>query len=240
MKSIFNLASLLLTVFLLFVSIEASSANTPLGRVTLIGADGGTDIYNLSSGDKLTYGQKALIRTTGATFVAEKGSDLEVLGQKGHLTLQIEKGVIHFRIQPHKTLISFNTKNGNFKTPGIVKASTSIVEGTIMVNEDETILEIVEGSLQALTDNGVETVNAGDKLLIVSQGALEEDVEQNGGTKEVADNGNDASGEGGDDDQSLAGPAIIGGVGAVAITGAIIGASTSGNNGGDSTSSPIQ
>ncbi len=239
MKSILSLVSLFIITSLLFININPTSADTLLGRVTLISTDGKTDLYELSSGDKLTYGQKALIRTTGATFMTEKGTELEVLGQRGNLTLQIEKGIIHFRIQPHKALVSFNTKNGDFATPRIVKASTSIVEGSIMVNEKETILELSEGSLQALTDKGVETVKAGDKLLIVSQGTLEESVEQNGETVEVAssENSNDASEE--DDDNSLAGPLIIGGVGAAAITGAIIGASTSGN-GGDRRSSPIQ
>ncbi|GJM16863.1 MAG: hypothetical protein DHS20C13_21900 [Thermodesulfobacteriota bacterium] len=240
MKSIFSLVSLFIITSLLFININTTSADTLLGRVTLIGTDGKTDLHNLSSGDKLTYGQKALIRTSGATFMTEKGTELEVQGQRGNLTLQIEKGIIHFRIKPHKALVSFNTKNGDFATPRIVKVSTSIVEGSIMVNETETILELSEGSLQALTDKGVETVKAGDKLLIVSQGTLEESVEQNGETTvEVAssENSNDASEE--DDDNSLAGAAIFGGVGAAAITGAIIGASTSGN-GGDGRASPIQ
>ncbi|GJM16859.1 MAG: hypothetical protein DHS20C13_21860 [Thermodesulfobacteriota bacterium] len=237
MKSIFSLASLFIITSLLFININTTSANTQLGRI-MFETDGRNDILPLFSGNKVAYGKKTLIKTPGTAFVAEKGSELEVLGQNENLTLVIEKGIIHFRIIPHKALVSFNTKNGDFKTPGIVKASTSTIEGTIMVNDKETILELSEGDLEALTDKGIETVNAGDRLIIVSQGDLvETNVEQNGEAVEVAstDSSNDSSEE---DDNSLAGAAIFGGVGAAAITGAIIGASTSGN-GGDRRASPV-
>lgn len=237
MKNIFSLASLFLIVSLLFISIDTSSADTQLGKI-MFETNGRNDILPLFSGNKVAYGKKTLIKTPGTAFVAEKGSELEVLGQNENLTLLIEKGIIHFRLIPHKALVSFNTKNGDFKTPGIVKASTSIIEGTIIVNEKETILELSEGDLEALTDKGVETIKAGDRL-IISQSDLESNVEQNGKTVEVAstNSSNDSSEE--DGGNSLAGPAIIGGAGAAAITGAIIGASTSGN-GGDGTASPIQ
>ncbi|MEX0998718.1 MAG: hypothetical protein WD000_01975 [Thermodesulfobacteriota bacterium] len=237
MKNIFSLVLLFLITSLLFVNVDTSSANTQLGSV-MFKTDGSNDILPLFSGNKIAYGKEILIKTPGTAFIAEKGSELEVLGQNENLTLVIEKGIIHFRIIPHKALVSFNTKNGDFKTPGIVKASTSIIEGTILVNGKETLLELTEGELEALTDKGVETVKAGDGVLIMAQGDLEGNADQNGETVEVAssDNSNDEK----DDNNSLAGPAIIGGVGAAVITGAIIGASTSGNNGGDSVASPIQ
>jgi len=85
MKDIFSLASLFFTLFLLFLSINISSANTLLGSVTLVGTDGGDEVYPIVSGNKIAYGQRALIRVTGGSFVVEEGSDLVVTGQKEHL-----------------------------------------------------------------------------------------------------------------------------------------------------------
>ncbi len=183
MKDIFSLASLFFTLFLLFLSINISSANTLLGSVTLVGTDGGDDVYPIVSGNKIAYGQRALIRVTGGSFVVEEGSDLVVTGQKEHLAFRIENGIIRFRIQPYKAVFSFNTRNGSFKTPEIVKASTSIVEGEITVTEKETILELSEGALQALTIDGLETVNAGDRILLVAQTVVDESpARENGST----------------------------------------------------------
>jgi len=183
MSRIFNLVSLFLATSLMFISINASSANTLLGSVTLMGTDGVADVHALVSGNKIAYGQEALIRVAGGTFVVEEGSNLVVAGQGEHLAFRIENGIIHFRFQPHKAVISFNTRNGSFKTPGIVKASTSIVEGKITVNENETILELSEGALQALTTEGIETVNAGDRILLVAQAVVDESpAGENGST----------------------------------------------------------
>lgn len=248
MSRIFTLVSLFLTASLLFISMNTSSADTLLGSVTLMRTDGVADVYPLVSGNKIAYGQKALIRVAGGSFVVEEGSDLVVTGQEEHLAFGIENGITYFRIQPHKAVVSFNTENGSFKTPGIVKASTSIVEGKIMVNEDETILELSEGSLQALTTDGIETVNAGDRIAMVAQAVIDESpAVENGSTdppttvaktyqcSDGIDNDNDGftdypddpGCESADDDQEgglspFVAPAVIGVTAATAITTVVI------------------
>ncbi len=264
MSRIFTLVSLFLTASLLFISINTSSADTLLGSVTLMRTDGVADVYPLVSGNKIAYGQKALIRVAGGSFVVEEGSDLVVTSQEEHLAFDIENGITYFRIQPHKAVISFNTENGSFKTPGIVKASTSIVEGKIMVNEDETILELSEGSLQALTTDGIETVNAGDRITMVAQAVIDESpAVENGSTdppttvaktyqcSDGIDNDNDGftdypedpGCESADDDQEgglnpYVAPVIIGVTTAAAITTVVI--VTSNNNKDRSASIIIQ
>lgn len=237
---------------LLFIIPGFSSAETLLGKLTLIGADGRTDVYPLVSGNKIAYGQRALLRVAGGTFVVEEGSDLTVAGQDENLSFRIGNGIIHFRIQPHKTVISFNTRNGNFKTPGVVKAASSIIEGTITVNEKETVLELSEGSMQALTAEGVETVNAGDRVVLVTQAVLEESPAGENGNSDSetpADDNPDQNADGNADqnagnedggDGDLAGAAVFGGTTAAAITGTVIGASTNGNARGDKTASTVE
>ena len=183
MKGISNLVLLFLTTFILLISVNISSSNILLGNVTLIGTDGRANVYPLISGNKISYGQEAFIRVAGGSFVVEEGSDLVVVDEGEHLAFRIENGIIHFRIQPHKAVFSFNTRNGSFKTPGIVKAGTSIVEGKITATEKETILELSEGALQALTTEGIETVNAGDRIVLVAQTVIDESpAGENGST----------------------------------------------------------
>ncbi|NIP40435.1 MAG: hypothetical protein GTN39_02855 [Candidatus Aenigmarchaeota archaeon] len=233
--------ALFFTASLLFINLDVSSADTLLGKLTLIGSDGKTEVYPLFSGNKIEYGQKALIRISGGTFVVEEGADLEVTGQDENLVFKIENGIIHFRIQPHKAIVSFNTRNGNFQTPGIIKASASLVQGTITVNEKETVLELSEGTLQALTQEGIKTVEAGDRMLLVSQAV----VDKNSGEESVTvETNQDTPGEPaeGSDDSSLGGAAVFGGATAAVITGAIIGGATAGdgNGGGDTVASPVE
>lgn len=230
---------------LLFMIPAVSSAEALLGKVTLVGTDGRTDVYPLVSGGKIAYGQKALLRVTGGTFVVEEGSDLIVAGQEKQLAFRIENGIVHFRIQPQKAVIAFNTKNGNFKTPGVVKAASSIIEGTITVNEKETVLELSEGSMQALTTEGIETVNAGDRMLLVAQAVIDENqVGENANAETPPVSNSTASNvdESKDDDGgNLGGAAVFGGATAAVITGTIIGATTtSGNGSGDSVASPVE
>ena len=229
---------------LLFLNLDVSSADTLLGKITLVSSDGKTEVYPLISGNKVEYGQRSLIRVTGGTFVVEKDSDLIVVGQDENLAFRIENGVIHFRIQPNKAVVSFNTRNGSFKTPGVVKAAHSIIEGTITVNEKETVLVLSEGALQALTIEGTETVNAGDRIVLASQAGNDENpVEENGNSETLSGSNANSTGENEEDDEgNLGGAAVFGGASAAAITGAIIGTTTSGNGGGggDTVASPIE
>lgn len=165
----FKLLSVFVILMLLLVAEEASSASTLIGRVTLVKRDGQAYTLPVTSGTKLGYDQKVLMRVRGASFVIEKGSELKVLEESEVLALQVSKGVIHFRVKPSKRALSFNTREGDFRTLGIAKASASRVRGTIRINRSGIELWVNEGSMEAVTEKGIETVEAGEKLEALSR-----------------------------------------------------------------------
>lgn len=232
-----------LAAALLFITFGSASAETLLGKVTLIRADGGTDVYPVVSGKKIAYPEQALIRLTGATFVAEEGSVLEIADQGESLGIGIEKGVIHFRIQPHKAVISFMTKDGSFDTPRIVTASSGVIEGTINVDEKGTTLKMADGSVSVLTADGVKTVTAGEGI-VLAQSSIEGEpaaeteevvVDMPAEDTEPEENGTPGNSKGSD----YTAAAVMGTATAGAVAGVIIGVTT-GNGGGDSVASPIE
>jgi hypothetical protein len=234
-----------LAAAILFIAFGSASADTLLGKATLLRADGKTDVYPVVSGKKIAYTDKALIRLAGATFVAEEGSVLEVVDQGGNLDVDIEKGVIHFRIQPHKAVISFVTKDGSFDTPRVVTASASVIEGTITVNKEGTTVELADGSVSVLTTDGLKTINAGEGIVLAQSdpGAEEpavetEDVVIDTPSEDDKPEETGATGAEGEGSPYTA-AAVMGTATAGAVTGVIIGVTT-GNNGGDSVASPIE
>jgi hypothetical protein len=212
-----------------------------LGKVTLVRADGRTDVYPVVSGKQIAYQEQALIRLTGATFVAEEGSVLEVADQGDSLGIGIEKGVIHFRIQPQKAVISFITKDGSFDTPRIVTASSGVIEGTIRVDDKGTTLEMADGSVSVLTADGVKTVNAGEGIVLAQSSVEGESAEEmdipttDTQTEETSTTGNTKKAD-------YTAAAVMGTAAAGAVAGVVIGVTTGngGGGGGDSVGSPIE
>lgn len=237
MNKTFHIFSLVLITALFFISSEAPSAETMLGKVSLMGSDGRADLYPLFSGNKIDYSQNALVRVYGGTLIVKENSDVEVRGYDDDLTLSIENGTIYFKIQPSKTIVSFHTKHGDFQTHKIVKASASLVEGVINVSENEAAVELSEGSLVAVTQTGSKDINAGDGVIKLAQAVLEENAEQNGETDGTVADSDEAIQEDDDDDNTLLGAVVFGGAGAAAVTGTIIGAS---GDGGDGRASPTE
>jgi hypothetical protein len=213
-----------------------------LGKVTLVRADGRTDVYPVVSGKQIAYQEQALIRLTGATFVAEEGSVLEVADQGDSLGIGIEKGVVHFRIQPQKAVISFITKDGSFDTPRIVTASSGVIEGTIRVDDKGTTLEMADGSVSVLTADGVKTVNAGEGIVLAQSSVEGESAEEmdipttDTQTEETSTTGNTKKAD-------YTAAAVMGTAAAGAVAGVVIGVTTGnggGGGGGDSVGSPIE
>lgn len=234
-----------LAAALLFISFGTASADTLLGRVTLLRANGGTDVHPVVSGKEIAYPDKALIRLSGATFVAEEGSVLEVTDRGSNLDIDIDKGVVHFRIQPHRAVISFVTRDGTFDTPRVVTASATVIEGTITVNKEGTTVELSDGSVTVLTADGLRTINAGEGIVLAQS---EIDGEPAIKTEDVAveppadDSNTDETGATGSEGKGspYTAPVVMGVATAGAITGVIIGVTTGNNGGGDSVGSPIE
>ncbi len=232
-----------LAAALLFITLGTASAETLLGKVTLVRADGSRDVYPVVSGKKIAYREQALIRLTGATFVAEEGSVLEVADQGDSLGIGIEKGVIHFRIQPQKAVISFITKNGSIDTPRIVTASSGVIEGTIKVDDKGTTLEMADGSVSVLTTDGLKTVKAGEGIVLAQSDVDSESAVE---TEDVvvdtpADDSSTEPAATGDTGSPYVAPAVMGVAVAGAVTGVVIGVTTgSDGGGGDSVGSPIE
>jgi hypothetical protein len=231
-----------LAAALLFIAFGPAYAETLLGKVTLLRADGRTDVYPVVSGKKIEYADEALIRLTGATFVAEEGSVLEVTDQGGNFDVDIEKGVVHFRIQPHKAVISFVTKDGSFDTPRVVTAANTVIEGTITVNDEWTKVELADGSVSVLTADGLKTIKAGEGIVLAQSEINEEPTIE---TEDVIVDtpAEDSSAETGATDGNgspYVAPAVMGVAVAGAVTGVIIGVTTGNDGGGDSVGSPIE
>ncbi|MBI2485752.1 MAG: hypothetical protein HYW01_02095 [Deltaproteobacteria bacterium] len=149
---------------LLLINLEVAGAATLLGKVAVYSSSSYPETYPLVSGNKMTYEHKALIKVTGGTLIADKGTVLEALDEGERITFQVEKGSIYFRILPDKVRVSFRTQQGEIFSPKVVPASSSIITGRITVTDKDTIVEVSEGSLEALTSKGLTKVNTGQKI----------------------------------------------------------------------------
>jgi len=230
------------------------SADALLGNVTTVGANGKKEVFPIVSGDEISYPDRALIRITGGTFVAEQGSRLSVAEDGRLLNLRIDSGTVHFRIQPEKAVISFVTKDGTLATPEVVKASRSFIEGTVNVTPDGTIVELSDGELALATTEGPVTVEAGDRVRLVAQSVVDDTVVAQSDPQTVpppAASDVEYSTEGyeaeatpppAEGSSSVVGPVIFGTVAAGAIAGAVIAASVGDDNGGggDGVGSPFE
>lgn len=231
------------------------SADTLLGNVTIVGASGKKEVFPVVSGDKISYPDRALIRITGGTFVAEKGSKLSVAEDGQLLNLRIDSGTVHFRIQPEKAVISFVTRDGTLSTPEVLKASQSFIEGTVMVTPDGTVVELSDGQLALATAEGPVTVEPGERVRVVAQSVVDDNALAQSDPQapppppasdvEYSTEGYESEAETPpvEGSSSVAGPVIFGTVAAGAIAGAAIAASTSddgGGGGGDGVGSPFE
>ncbi len=243
-------ACLYFAVALCVFTVGPVSADALLGNVTIVGANGKKEVFPIVSGDEISYPDRALVRITGGTFVAEKGSKLSVAEDGRLINLRIDSGTVHFRIQPEKAVISFVTKDGSLATPEVVKASQSFIQGTVQVTPDGTVVELSDGELALATDEGPVTVEAGDRVRVVAQSVVDDnalaqsdpetappasDVEYSTEGYEAEATPPPAEGS-----SSVVGPVVFGTIAAGAIAGAVIAASTGGNGGGDGVGSPFE
>ncbi|HEX9665650.1 MAG TPA: hypothetical protein VGA95_03735 [Thermodesulfobacteriota bacterium] len=227
----FVLALLLVVLTLLLINAPLHAA-TILGKVAIFTSPSKPEIYPLVSGNKMTYDHKALIRINGGTLVAEKGTILEAFDEGNKVIFQIEKGIINFRIQPHKTIVSFNTKDGVIFSPEIVRANESIIEGRIVVTETDTILELSEGTLEVLTPQGPRTIKAGERFLLAQAVIDESEGELADATDKNNPSDDDLNADGTDGLSTGATIGVVGTVITAAIVGPIVAATTSDNGGG--------
>ena len=82
----------------------------------------------------------------------------------------------------------FATPQGEVFSPEIVKASTNIIDGIITV-KDNTIVELNEGNLEALTVNGVTKIESGQGVILSQADLAQSDLEnvEKGTTPEQID-----------------------------------------------------
>ena len=246
-------ACLYFAVVLCVVTAGPVSADVLLGNATIVGASGKKEVFPVVSGDEISYPDRALIRITGGTFVAEKGSKLSVAEDGRLLNLRIDNGTVHFRIQPEKAVISFVTKDGTLATPEILKASQSFIEGTVMVTPDGTVVELSNGELALATAEGPVTVEPGERVRVVAQSVVDDSAVAQSDPEappasdvEYSTEGYEAEAEAetppAEGSSSVVGPVVFGTVAAGAIAAAVIVAATSDDNGGggDGVGSPFE
>ncbi|HZX14915.1 MAG TPA: hypothetical protein VFF49_11020 [Thermodesulfobacteriota bacterium] len=171
----------------LLVNLETPNAATILGKVAIYTSPG-IKTYPLVSGNKVTYEYESLIKITGGTLIADKGTVLKALDEGEQIAFQVEKGSIYFRILPDKVRVSFKTQQGEVFSPKVALASNTLITGRIMVTDKDTIVEVGEGSLEALTSKGLTRINAGQKINLAQAevvGAVPEELVGKTGTNET-------------------------------------------------------
>ena len=134
-------------------------------------------VHPLFDGDRIQKGNKYMLRLNGATMVVDSNTDVQVLDEYGVKVFKINKGIIRFRVSPHKIRISFRTPQGEVFSPEIVKASSNIIDGQITV-KDNTIVELNEGSLEALTLNGITKIESGQGVILSQAEIAQSDLEE--------------------------------------------------------------
>jgi hypothetical protein len=134
-------------------------------------------VHPLFDGDIIQKANKYILRLSGATLVADSNTDVQVLDEYGVRVFKINKGLIRFRVSPHKIRVSFRTPQGEVFSPELVKASSNIIDGKITV-KDNTIVELNEGSLQALTLNGITEIESGQGVILSQADIAQSDLEQ--------------------------------------------------------------
>ncbi len=178
---------LLFILAFLLVNLETLNAATILGKAAIY-TSSGIKTYPLVSGNKVTYEYESLIKISGGTLIADKETVLEALDEGEQIVFQIEKGNIYFRLQPHKVRVSFKTQQGEVFSPKVALTSNTIITGRIMVTDKDTIVEVGEGSLEALTSKGLTRINAGQKINLAQAevvGAVPEEIVGKTGTNET-------------------------------------------------------
>jgi hypothetical protein len=138
---------LLIFPFLSFTSLDAA---TILGRVAVYSSPSNMETYPLLSGNRVSYKHRAIIKVRGGTLVAEEGTSLLPVDEGERIGFGIEKGKLYFKILPGKGALSFKTAHGEFLTPRVARASVGGIEGGIAVDDNSTVVELSEGSLDVI------------------------------------------------------------------------------------------
>lgn len=148
------------------VNVGFANSSGILGSVMIYTPSSGTENYPLISGNKMAYDYKALIKVSGGTLVADSGTVIETMKEGETVAFKVDKGKIYFQLLPHKVRVSFKTRQGDIFMPAVVPASTSLIEGRIVVSENNTKIELTEGTLEAQTSKGFTKINAGREILL--------------------------------------------------------------------------
>ena len=175
---------LLFILAFLLVNLETLNAATILGKAAIY-TSSGIKTYPLVSGNKVTYEYESLIKISGGTLIADKETVLEALDEGERIAFQVEKGSIYFRILPDKVRVSFKTQQGEVFSPKVALASNTLITGRITVTDKDTIVEVGEGSLEALTPRGLARINAGQRINLAQAevvGAVPEELVGKTGT----------------------------------------------------------
>ncbi|GBD39703.1 hypothetical protein HRbin37_01988 [bacterium HR37] len=153
----------LLFLIIPFLSFTSLDAATILGRVAVYSSPSNMETYPLLSGNRVSYKHRAIIKVRGGTLVAEEGTSLLPVDEGERIGFGIEKGKLYFKILPGKGALSFKTAHGEFLTPRVARASVGGIEGGIAVDDNSTVVELSEGSLDVVVPKeGIKVVKISD------------------------------------------------------------------------------
>jgi hypothetical protein len=140
---------------LLLINLELAGAASVLGKIAVYTSPSSKspEIVPLVSGEKTTYSYPSLIKISGATLIADKGTVFQALDKGETIDFQLERGRINFKLAPHKAHVSFTTMLGEISSPKVVPASSSAITGGLKVTDKYAVVEVTEGSLN-VTSSG--------------------------------------------------------------------------------------
>lgn len=160
-----------------------SEAADVLGKVMVYdGNDSNSEIYPLVSGEKLSFADRSVIKFAGGTLLADSGAVIEASENGGVMVFRIAKGDVSFKILPENIRVAFLTPQAELRTPQVVKTSSNMISGVLMVNTT-TVVKVIEGEMDAVTMSGIRVIKAGEAFVLSDREISQSDVQ----TSEPAD-----------------------------------------------------
>jgi len=168
-----TLVAVLAMVFVLqpVLSVAGSGARIiPQGKVSLL--EEGREASQFQSEMPLPEGMLMLcngscvVQTPNLQLVARDQAVFALAEGKGRWDLTVKTGQIDFALRPDAKPISFHTPHDTLQTDGaIVSASgASMVRGSLVVTENESLLTMHEGTLQVMSADGTVLVEPGQGM----------------------------------------------------------------------------
>lgn len=177
-----------------------------------------------------------LVQTQGLQLVAQDQAVFALTDGEKNYDMTVKSGRVDFAIRAEAKPVAFHTPQDLIRAEqAIVPAGTNgLVRGYVTVSDTGTELNVQEGALQVVSQNGTQTVKPGQPMIILAQAQMngEKDKKDKKAAGAVVAGGGAAGAAAGGGGLSTT-AMVIGGVMAAGIAGGVAAAAaTTGDEGG--------